>query len=153
MGTSNSIPGRVYCRKRYATGNEKHMAKGDTEIENFGQLEERENSFTASLSAGNQHMHGVKDSVNVWQMFFRCPQDTDGNKQGHLAVPVGQFLDLVPREQATRPLSEGGLGIVDIPDKVRSIGMRAIELLRATAASYDRLEIKLERVCRAKVRS
>ena len=98
-------------------------------------------------------MHGVKDSVYVWQMSFRCPQDTDGNKQGHLAVPVGQFLDLVPREQATRPLSEGGLGIVDIPDKVRSIGMRAIELFRATAASYDRLEIKLERVCRAKVRS
>ena len=46
--------------------------------------------------------------------------------------------DLVPREQATRPLSDGGLGIVDIPDKVSSIGMRAIELLRATAVEYDR---------------
>ena len=50
--------------------------------------------------------------------------------------------DLVPREQATRPLSEGGLGIVDILDKVRSIGMRAIELCRATAVQYDRLKEK-----------
>ena len=52
--------------------------------------------------------------------------------------------DLVPREQATRPLglSEGGLGIVDIPDKVRSIGMRAIELFRATAVEYDRWKEK-----------
>ena len=50
--------------------------------------------------------------------------------------------DLVPREQATRPLSEGGLGIVDIPDKVRSIGMRAIELFRATAVEYDQLKEK-----------
>ena len=47
--------------------------------------------------------------------------------------------DLVPREQATRPLSEGGLGIVDISDKVRSIGMRAIEIFRLTAVEYDRL--------------
>ena len=50
--------------------------------------------------------------------------------------------DLVPREQATRPLSDGGLGIVDIPDKVRSIGMRAIELFRTTAVEYDRLKEK-----------
>ena len=33
--------------KRYATGNERHMAKGDTEIENCSQLVESENSFTA----------------------------------------------------------------------------------------------------------
>ena len=50
--------------------------------------------------------------------------------------------DLVSREQATRPLSEGGLGIVDIPDKVRSIGMRASELSRATAVEYHRLKEK-----------
>ena len=43
--------------------------------------------------------------------------------------------DLVPREQATRPLSdsEGGLGKVDIPDKVRSIEIRPIEIFRAAA--------------------
>ena len=52
-------------------------------------------------------------------------------------------LVVVPREQATRPLSEGGLGIVEIPDKVRSIGMRAIELFRETAVEYDRLKEKL----------
>ena len=61
--------------------------------------------------------------------------------------------DLVPCEQTTRPLSEGGVGIVDISDKVRSIGMRAIELFRATAAEYDQLETDLDRVRRAKVRA
>ena len=50
--------------------------------------------------------------------------------------------DIVPREQATRPLSEGGLGIVDIPDKVRSIEIRAIEIFRAAAVEYDRLKEK-----------
>ena len=50
--------------------------------------------------------------------------------------------DFVPCEQATRSLSEGGLGIVDIPDKARSIGMRAIELFRSTAVEYDRLKEK-----------
>ena len=61
--------------------------------------------------------------------------------------------DLVPCEQTTRPLSEGGVGIVDISDKVRSTGMRAIELFRAKAVEYDRLETDLDRVGRAKVRS
>ena len=50
--------------------------------------------------------------------------------------------DLVPREQATRPLSEDGLDIVDIPDKVRSIEIRAIEIFRAAAVEYDRLKEK-----------
>ena len=62
--------------------------------------------------------------------------------------------DLVPREQATRRLSEGGLGIVDIPDKVRSIEIRAIEIFRAAAVEYDRKgETVLDRASRAKARS
>ena len=64
--------------------------------------------------------------------------------------------DLLPREQATWPLSEGGVGIVDNYDKVRSIGMSAVELFRATAVEYDRPikgETVPDRARRAKIRS
>ena len=72
---------------------------------------------------------------------FPMPMET----QTEINKVIWPFLwdsspDLVPREQATtRPLSEGGLGIVDMSDKVRSIGIRAIEIFRATAVEYDRL--------------
>ena len=36
-----------YSWERYATGNERHRAKGDTEIQNCSQLVESEKSFTA----------------------------------------------------------------------------------------------------------
>ena len=87
-------------------------------------------------------MHGIKDSV-----YGKCLSDAHGETLMEINKVIWPFLwdnspDLVPREQVTRPLSEGGLGIVDISDKVRSIGMRAIEIFRATAVEYDRLKEK-----------
>ena len=91
-------------------------------------------------------MHSIKDSV-----YGKCLSDAHGDTNGNKVI--WPFLwdnspDFVPYEQATIPLSEGGLGIVDIPDKVRSIGMRAIELFRATAVEYDReTEYDQEKPC------